>query len=80
MLCVEADGYHGGMTERIDQAELEARWRQNEAELQRLANAPGLDREIHASRIDELLGEQDRIEFELGCTLVPGLRRWSGML
>lgn len=43
-------------------------------------NAPGLNRELNSVRIDELLGEQDRIEFELGSTSQDGPRRWSGLL
>jgi hypothetical protein len=48
--------------------------------LRRLTNAPGLDRELNAARIDELLGEQDHIEFELGSASPANARRWSGML
>jgi hypothetical protein len=35
---------------------------------------------MHASRIDDLLGEQDRIEFELGSASPANTRRWSGLL
>jgi len=63
-----------------DRADLESRWQQNEIELRRLTNAPGLDRGLNANRIDELLGEQDGIEHELGSTLPTSSRRWSGLL
>ena len=63
-----------------DSDELQSRWERNEIELRRLANSPGLDRELNSARIDELLGEQDRIEFELGSTSQDGPRRWSGLL
>ena len=45
---------------------LEARWQKNEQELHRIANAPELDRIMLANREEELLAEQDHIEFELG--------------
>jgi len=71
---------NGRMSEPTDRTNLESRWQRNETELRRLTNAPGLDRELNAARIDELLGEQDRIEFELGSTSPAGSRQWSGML
>jgi hypothetical protein len=68
------------MSEPTDLDQLQARWQANEIELRRLTNAPGLDRELNAARIDELLGEQDRIEVELGSTPPACSRRWSGLL
>ena len=59
---------------------LEVRWRKNESELRRLTNAPGLDRELNAARIDELLGSKTQSNFELGSTSPTGSRRWSGLL
>jgi hypothetical protein len=50
----------------IDRDALEAKWRANDAELNRIANAPPLDRIMLAKREDQLLDEQDHIEFELG--------------
>jgi hypothetical protein len=80
MICVESAVRIAGMSEPTDPDKLEARWRENESELRRLTNAPGLDRELNAAGIDELLGEQDSIEFELGSTSPGSLRRWSGLL
>jgi hypothetical protein len=63
-----------------DRESLESTWRQNEAELNRLHSMTPLGRESYAGRIEQLEGEQDRIEFELGAPDVPpGLRKWSGM-
>jgi hypothetical protein len=50
----------------IDRDALEAKWRANDAELSRIASAPPLDRIMLEKREDQLLDEQDRIEFELG--------------
>jgi hypothetical protein len=50
----------------IDRDALEAKRRANDAELNRIVNAPSLDRIMLAKREDELLDEQDHIEFELG--------------
>jgi hypothetical protein len=56
----------------IDRDALQAKWRANDAELNRIANAPALDRIMLARREEQLLDEQDRIEFELGRdTLTP---------
>jgi hypothetical protein len=68
------------MSEPTERDDLESHWQRNEAELRRLTNAPGLEREMHASRIDDLLGEQDRIEFEFGSVSPADTRRWSGLL
>jgi hypothetical protein len=68
------------MSNPADCTDLESRWQRNEIELRRLTKAPGIDRELNAARIDELLGEQDRIAWELGSVLPSGPRRWSGML
>jgi len=62
-----------------DRDALEAKWRANERELQRLAAMSPLDREFHAKREDELLDEQDEIELRLGFDGRQGSRRWSGM-
>jgi hypothetical protein len=68
------------MSEPPERTDLESRWQRNETELHRLTNAPGLDRELNGARIDELLGEQDCVEFVLGSASPANARRWSGML
>ena len=45
---------------------LESLWEANERELLQLAVMSSPDREIHAKRGDELLDQQDTIEFRLG--------------
>jgi hypothetical protein len=50
----------------IDRCALEKRWDANEAELNRIHAAPGLDRELLAKRVGSLESKQDAIEFELG--------------
>jgi hypothetical protein len=60
--------------------ELQSRWERNEIELRRLANTPGVDRELNAARIDELLAEQNQIEDELGSILPDNSRRWPSLL
>jgi hypothetical protein len=50
----------------IDRDALEAKWRANDAELNRIVNAPHLDRIMLEKREEQLLDEQDHIEFELG--------------
>jgi hypothetical protein len=50
----------------IDRDALEAKWRANDVELNRIVNAPPLDRIMLAKREEQLLDEQDHIEFELG--------------
>jgi hypothetical protein len=50
----------------IDRDALQAKWRATDAELSRIVNAPPLDRIMLEKREDELLDEQDQIEFELG--------------
>jgi hypothetical protein len=75
-----APWYNRDMSEPADRSSLETRWQRNEIELRRLANAPGLERELNAARIDELLGEQDSIEYALGSASPSGPRRWSGLL
>jgi hypothetical protein len=62
-----------------DRSELESKWQANERELQRLAAMSPLDRELHAKREDDLLDEQDLIEFQLGFEGPTSSRRWSGM-
>jgi hypothetical protein len=54
------------MPDTIDREALEAKRRANDAELSRIVNAPQLDRVMLAKREDELLDEQENIEFELG--------------
>jgi hypothetical protein len=49
-----------------DRRSLETLWESNERELLRLAVMSPVDREFHAKREDELLDEQDAIEFQLG--------------
>jgi len=68
------------MSEPADHTSLESRWQRNEVELRRLTNTRGLERELNAARIDELLGEQDSIEHEMGSTVPTNTRRWSGLL
>ena len=67
--------------EPLGREALQAKWRANEAELIRLAAMTPLDREFHAKREDELLDEQDEIEFRLGfdSPAQADSRRWSGM-
>lgn len=50
----------------IDVEALEAQWRAIDGELNRIASAPPLDRIMLAKREEQLLDEQDHIEFELG--------------
>ena len=55
------------MTNRpIDRNALQAKWRANDAELSRIVNARPLDRIMLTKREEQLLDEQDHIEFELG--------------
>jgi hypothetical protein len=67
------------MTERLNDANLEARWQANEIELRRLRHTPGLNRQLNAARIDELLREQYRIEQEFWAVSASASRRWVGM-
>jgi hypothetical protein len=53
-------------SEPIERKALQAKWRANDAELNRIVNAPSLDRIMLAKREEALLDEQERIEFELG--------------
>ena len=55
---------------------LEQRWKGNESELERIAGMTPLDRQLFGKREEELLGDQDAIEFELGNQDVQ-LRPWS---
>jgi hypothetical protein len=50
----------------LDRHTLESLWEANEQELLQLAVMSPFAREFHAKREDELLGEQDSIEFRLG--------------
>jgi hypothetical protein len=56
------------------------RWQANERELLWLDAMPPLDREFHAKREDELLDEQDGIEFRVGLDWPAESRRWSVMV
>jgi hypothetical protein len=69
------------MTEPLDPEALEAKWQSNERELNRIAAAPGLDRELCHAEVDRLEAEQDEIEFRLGFGNPAQLdsRRWSGL-
>jgi hypothetical protein len=49
-----------------DGGPLDAKWQENERELNRIAFMGPLDRASFAGREDALSDEQDRIEFELG--------------
>jgi hypothetical protein len=63
-----------------DREALEAKWQENEAELNCLYSQSALDREQCGSRIDELEGRQDEIEWEAGREDVPpGSKHWSGL-
>jgi hypothetical protein len=56
----------------IDRDALQTKWRANDAELNRIGRAPPLDRIMLAKREEQLLDEQDHIEFDLGReTLTP---------
>jgi len=67
--------------EPVGQDDLEARWRTNERELNRIAAMPGLDREMHARDAERIEGEQDAIEFALGFDRAADAasKRWSGL-
>jgi|GEM_PF-5302527 len=54
------------MNNELDHDALAARWLANERELNRIAAASGLDREMCAVEVDRLEAEQDRIEFLIG--------------
>jgi len=56
---------------------LEQKWKANESELERIAAMTPLDRQVFGNREDELLSEQDAIEFELGNQDVGLRARWS---
>ena len=57
----------------LDQHTLESLWEANERELLQLAVMSPPDREMHAKREDELLDQQDAIEFRpcLDATQIP---------
>jgi len=68
--------------EPVDERDsLEAYWKANSRELNRIRAMPGLDRELHASNAERLEAEQDLIEWQLGCDRPSDAasRRWSGM-
>jgi hypothetical protein len=50
----------------IDRDALQAKWQAHDAELNRIAIAPPLDRIMLEKREEQPLDEQDRIQFELG--------------
>ena len=63
-----------------DPTDSEAKWKRNEAELNRLYSLSPLAREQCAKRIDELEAEQEAAEWEAGREDVPpGSKRWSGL-
>jgi hypothetical protein len=51
-----------------DRANLEAKWKENEDELNRIARMTGLDQQLFGKREEDLLAEQAANEFELGFT------------
>jgi hypothetical protein len=61
-----------------DREILETFWQHNEAALNRLYSASGLDRELNAAKIERLQAQQDQIEWRLDRPKGPPLR-WSGM-
>jgi hypothetical protein len=65
-----------------DRANLEAKWKEYEDELNRIARMTGLDQQLFGKREEELLAEQDKIEFALGFTppVREGTQRYSGVL
>jgi len=68
------------MTEPLDRDALESKWQANEARLNRLYAASGLDRELSAAEIERLKDEQDSIEWQLGLDHPSDrAKRWSGM-
>ena len=64
-----------------DRDTLESKWCENEARINRLAAASGLERELSAAEVERLEAEQDRIEHALGCDGPADAesRKWSGM-
>jgi hypothetical protein len=64
-----------------DRDSLESQWRANEAQLNRITAASGLDRELSAAEVERLEAEQDRIEWKLGFEGPADAesRKWSGM-
>ena len=69
------------MTLELGRLALEAKWQANDRELNRIAAAPGLDRELCHVEVDRLEADQDAIEHALGFDnpAQAGSRRWSGM-
>ena len=61
----------------MDREALEEKWKANEAELERIASMTSLDRQLFGKQEDELLGEQDAIEFKLGNQDVGMRTHWS---
>jgi hypothetical protein len=49
-----------------DRPKLEAKWNENEDELNRIAGMTRLDQHLIEKRVEEPLAEQDAIEFEIG--------------
>ena len=69
------------MSAEPDRDDLEIRWQANERQLNRIAAAPALDREMCAADVGAIEAEQDRIEFLLGFEKPThsSSRRWSGL-
>jgi hypothetical protein len=69
------------MNAELDRDDLEIRWQANERQLNRIAAAPTLDREMCAADVERIEAEQDRIEFLLGFEKLThsSSRRWSGL-
>ena len=69
------------MKTELDRNDLEACWQANERQLNRIAAAPPLDREICAVDVERIEAEQDRIEFLVGFENPghSGSHRWSGL-
>jgi hypothetical protein len=64
-----------------DRDSLESQWRANEAQLNRITAASGLDRELSAAEVERFEAQQDRIEWLIGFERPADAEshRWSGM-
>jgi hypothetical protein len=58
----------------VDRDTVNSRWRAIEARLTQIAAGPGLDRQVCLVEVEQLLSEQDAIEFVLGVdrSAMPG--------
>jgi hypothetical protein len=76
-----ASGWNRTVNAELDRDNLEVRWQANERQLNRIAAAPALDREICAAEVERIEAEQDRIEFLVGFENPghSGSRCWSGL-